>query len=42
MNKNIVKQNEMELVAKYTEAYFANWDWLQGNKEDALLQEKLP
>lgn len=36
-----VKQNKMELVAKYAEIYFLNWDWLQINKEDALLQLQL-
>ena len=36
-----VKQNKMELVAKYAQIYFTNWDWLQINKEDALLQLQL-
>lgn len=36
-----VKQNKMELVAKYAEIYFINWDWLKLHKEEALLQLQL-
>ncbi len=36
-----VKQNKMELVAKYAEIYFINWDWLRLHKEEALLQLQL-
>ena len=36
-----VQEDKVELVTKYSEIYFKNWDWIKANEEEALLQIQL-